>query len=67
MSKHEAAVRAAENSAAAKYTRIAKRKAAQRSHLPPPPGPIGRGGVCWCEQPNGHDWPGKTDGAPHPR
>lgn len=22
---------------------------------------------CWCGKPNGHDWPGKADGAPHPR
>jgi hypothetical protein len=25
----------------------------------------GRG--CWCGDPNGHDWPGKDEGAPHPR
>jgi hypothetical protein len=24
-------------------------------------------GGCWCGQPYGHDWPGKADGAPHPR
>jgi hypothetical protein len=24
-------------------------------------------GACWCGQENGHDWPGKDDGAPHPR
>lgn len=24
-------------------------------------------GGCWCGEPNGHDWPGKADGAPHPR
>lgn len=22
---------------------------------------------CWCGLPFGHDWPGKSDGAPHPR
>lgn len=22
---------------------------------------------CWCGQPHGHDWPGKSIGAPHPR
>lgn len=22
---------------------------------------------CWCGEPNGHDWPGKAEGAPHPR
>lgn len=25
----------------------------------------GRG--CWCGQENGHDWPGKAAGGPHPR
>lgn len=24
-------------------------------------------GGCWCGLPMGHDWPGKDDGAPHPR
>ena len=23
--------------------------------------------ACWCGQPCGHDWPGRADGAPHPR
>lgn len=67
MSKHEAARKAMANSAAAKYTRIAKRKAAQNSHKERPPGPIGNGSWCWCQQPNGHDWPDKEKGAPHPR
>jgi hypothetical protein len=22
---------------------------------------------CWCGKPQGHDWPGKADGAPHPK
>jgi hypothetical protein len=22
---------------------------------------------CWCGGPFEHDWPGKADGAPHPR
>lgn len=25
------------------------------------------GGGCWCGQHYGHDWPGKADGAAHPR
>ena len=25
------------------------------------------GSGCWCGDLNGHDWPGKADGAPHPR
>jgi hypothetical protein len=24
-------------------------------------------GGCWCGQPQGHDWPGRAEGAPHPR
>lgn len=28
--------------------------------------PIGTGD-CWCGQSSPHDWPGKADGAPHPR
>lgn len=24
-------------------------------------------GDCWCGEPFGHDWPGRADGAPHPR
>lgn len=26
-----------------------------------------REGCCWCGEPTFHDWPGKQDGAPHPR
>lgn len=29
--------------------------------------PLGIYGECWCGQQNDHDWPGKADGAPHPR
>jgi len=25
------------------------------------------GSGCWCGEPWGHDWPGKEEGAPHPR
>jgi hypothetical protein len=24
-------------------------------------------GGCWCGELYGHDWPGKSDGGPHPR
>lgn len=24
-------------------------------------------GGCWCGDAQGHDWPGKPDGQPHPR
>ena len=29
--------------------------------------PTGIPGRCWCGDANRHDWPGKGDGAPHPR
>lgn len=32
----------------------------------PARGVIAAGG-CWCGEDHGHDWPGKTEGAPHPR
>jgi hypothetical protein len=28
---------------------------------------IGAMGGCWCGEEHNHDWPGKADGAPHPR
>jgi hypothetical protein len=28
---------------------------------------IGLEDACWCGQPAGHSWPGKSGGAPHPR
>jgi hypothetical protein len=28
--------------------------------------PLG-GRDCWCGGPQGHEWPGKAGGAPHPR
>jgi hypothetical protein len=31
-------------------------------------GPVlGVGGGCWCGEIYGHDWPGKDEGAVHPR
>lgn len=29
--------------------------------------PLVGGRDCWCGRQMGHDWPGKSDGAPHPR
>jgi hypothetical protein len=29
--------------------------------------PLGVYGECWCGEPMGHAWPGKTSGEPHPR
>lgn len=23
--------------------------------------------LCWCGEEKGHDWPGKSEGKPHPR
>ena len=65
-SKRDGARVAMERSAAAKYGRIARRKAAQakpeeRLQV------IGHGTTCWCGEPMGHDWPGRDEGAPHPR
>jgi len=32
------------------------------------PGDMAAGGCgCWCGEPQGHAWPGKANGAPHPR
>lgn len=28
---------------------------------------LGALGGCWCGAPHGHDWPGRDQGAPHPR
>lgn len=28
---------------------------------------LGVTGGCWCGEEQGHDWPGKAEGAPHPR
>lgn len=39
-----------------------------RRHTPAPTLPtLGELGHCWCGEPHNHDWPGKADGAPHPR
>ncbi len=29
--------------------------------------PVLAGDGCWCGNRQSHDWPGKADGAPHPR
>jgi len=29
--------------------------------------PVVGTGLCWCGERYNHDWPGKEDGAPHPR
>lgn len=38
-----------------------------RTHRDDPILPTLHGQGCWCGQPVFHDWPGKADGAPHPR
>jgi hypothetical protein len=42
--------------------RLAKDIRARQAPLPV----LGSHG-CWCGGPYCHDWPGKADGAPHPR
>lgn len=34
---------------------------------PPPHTRVLASPGCWCGERFGHDWPGKADGAPHPR
>ncbi|MEV7422848.1 hypothetical protein [Streptomyces sp. NPDC091212] len=55
---------AAAAAAAAKYRRQADR--ADRVQTPASD-PLGTSARCWCGEPYGHDWPGRADGAPHPR
>ncbi|MFI5973554.1 hypothetical protein [Streptomyces sp. NPDC051452] len=57
------ALRAAENSSAAKWRRRAAADRSQPETLPT----LGSGEQGWCGAPKAHDWPGKSDGAPHPR
>jgi hypothetical protein len=28
---------------------------------------LGSFDCCWCGEPHGHPWPGKSEGKPHPR
>ncbi|MFJ2178915.1 hypothetical protein ACIOHE_39230 [Streptomyces sp. NPDC087851] len=62
--KRARAQAAAAASAAAKYRRQAAR--ADRDQTPVS-ATLGTRGACWCGEPYGHDWPGRADGAPHPR
>lgn len=57
--KRERARRAKANSQAAK--RVPRGGAKQDLPL------LGHLGGCWCGEPSGHDWPGRAQGAPHPR
>lgn len=64
--KRERALTAAQNSAAAKW----RRKRARRAREPSSADwslALGSGKHCWCGRERDHDWPGKTDGVPHPR
>jgi hypothetical protein len=66
--KRERAITATENSAAAKWrrARFADNRDPATTRRPLMVGtPDDK--RCWCLQPLGHDWPGKDDGAPHPR
>lgn len=44
-----------------------QRAAGQRRRPEVDLGPVLGGADCWCGAPYGHDWPGRDDGAPHPR
>ncbi|MFJ4365094.1 hypothetical protein ACIP4S_13175 [Streptomyces chartreusis] len=61
--KRVRALRAVENSSAAKWGRRAAADRSDRTVLPT----LGSGDHCWCGLPKLHDWPGKDDGVPHPR
>jgi hypothetical protein len=64
--KRERAITAAENSAAAKWQRARFRDNREPSTKGTPL--FDRATRrCWCGVPWPHDWPGKDDGAPHPR
>ncbi|MGW1966375.1 hypothetical protein ACWCPD_39680 [Streptomyces sp. NPDC001935] len=62
--KRERALTAIANSAAAKH-----RRTLRRGHrVPAVQGPpLGSFDICWCGLAKGHRWPGRDEGAPHPR
>lgn len=63
-SKQAKAAGAAERSSAAKWRRVRhrdNREPSTRGYAPL------SGGGCWCGSDFGHSWPGKAEGAPHPR
>ncbi|MEV7871481.1 hypothetical protein AB0P17_36525 [Streptomyces sp. NPDC088124] len=62
--KRARAQAAAAASSAAKYRRQAYRADRDRT---PPSATLGTRETCWCGEAHGHDWPGRADGAPHPR
>lgn len=66
--KRERAITAAQQSASAKWRR---QQFADNRDPATIPRPLMVGTPddlrCWCLKPLGHDWPGKDDGAPHPR
>ncbi|WP_329214866.1 hypothetical protein OG352_05380 [Streptomyces sp. NBC_01485] len=59
---------AAESTAAAKWRHVRFRDSRDPSTTGPP-FMVGTPDDprCWCLEPLDHDWPGKADGAPHPR
>lgn len=61
--KHERALTAAVRSSRAKWRRVAHAD----NREPSTRHDVLAGDGCWCGEPFGHDWPGKADGAPHPR
>jgi hypothetical protein len=63
-SKKTRAAMAAAKSSAAKNR---GRRHGRDNREPSTRGNVKYGTGCWCGEPFGHDWPGKGDGAPHPR
>ncbi|MFJ6841383.1 hypothetical protein ACIQRE_01790 [Streptomyces griseoluteus] len=61
--KRERALTATLQSAPAKWKRRAAADRTDTVHLPT----LGSGDHCWCGLPARHDWPGQSDGTPHPR
>ena len=59
--KSRKASRARANSSAAKWGRVSFED--NRSTR----GVFLGGQNCWCGEPSGHPWAGKTEGAPHPK
>lgn len=60
-SKELKAAFAAERSSRAKYRRL------KNGHGTGEGLRVISGDGCWCGEPFGHDWPGKSDGEPHPK
>lgn len=65
--RRDAAQAAVERSTRAKYCRLRFRDNREPSTIPGARILRGLDILCWCGGADRHDWPGKADGAPHPR